>query len=167
MDTPRTVGAGPLLRALCEELGLRDPIDQVVSWDPQRCKLSPGERIQALVLNLLTARQPLYRVQEEFALTDPALLLGVGITAADLTDDALGRALDKLAAAGGAPVFSAVAARALLHDQVWTPDAALFVHWDSTTRSVYGTYPAATPGWASGPPLAIQRTGGPTGGRSS
>jgi hypothetical protein len=52
MDTPRTVGAGPLLRALCEELGLRDPIDQVVSWDPQRCKLSPGERIQALVLNV-------------------------------------------------------------------------------------------------------------------
>ncbi len=146
MDTPRTVGAGPLLRALCEDLGIRNTIDQVVPWDPQRCKLSPGERIQALVLNLLTARQPLYRVPEEFALTDTALLVGAGITAADLTDEALGRALDKLAAAGGATVFSAVAARALLHDQVWTPDAALFVHWDSTTRSVYGVYPNAGTG---------------------
>jgi hypothetical protein len=149
MDTPRTVAAGPLLRALCEELGLRDTIDQVVPWDPQRCKLSPGERIQALVLNILTTRQPLYRVQEEFALTDTALLLGAGITAADLTDDALGRALDKLAAAGGATVFSAVAARALLHDRVWTRGGALFVHGDSTTRSVYGAYPDATP-WGGG-----------------
>ncbi len=64
----------------------------MVAWDPPICKLSPGERIQALVLNLLTVRQPLYRVQAEFALTDPALLLGAGMTAADLTDDALGRA---------------------------------------------------------------------------
>ncbi len=63
-----------------------------------------------------------------------------------MTDDALGRALDKLAAAGGAAVFSAVAARALLHDQLWTPNAALFVHWDSTTRSVYGVYPDAGTG---------------------
>jgi hypothetical protein len=72
-------------------------------------------------------------------------LLGAGITAADLPDVALGRALDKVAVAGGATVFSAVAARALCHDQVWTPDAALFVHWDSTTGSVYGTYPAGPP----------------------
>ncbi len=55
MDTPRTVGAGPLLRALCEHLGIRNTMDQVVPWDRQRCKLSPGERIQALVLNLKTS----------------------------------------------------------------------------------------------------------------
>jgi hypothetical protein len=72
--------------------GSGETIDQVVAWDPPRCKLSPGERIQALVLNLLTVRQPLDRVQAEFALTDPALLLGAGMPAADLTDDALGRA---------------------------------------------------------------------------
>ena len=79
------------------------------------------------MLNLLNARQPLYRVQEEFALTDTALLVGAGIAAADVTDEALGRALDKRAVAGGAAVFSAVAARAWLHDEGWTPNAALFV----------------------------------------
>jgi hypothetical protein len=61
--TPRVVGAGPVLRALCEEIGLVGAIDAVVPWDRVRCRLSPGERILALVLNLLTARQPLYRVQ--------------------------------------------------------------------------------------------------------
>jgi len=87
-----------------------------VSWDSARCKRSPGERIQALVLNLRTARQPIYRVHEEFAVTDTPLLPGAGVTADDLTDDALGRALEKVAAAGGGTAFSAVAARALLRD---------------------------------------------------
>ncbi|AEJ38307.1 IS4 family transposase [Sulfobacillus acidophilus TPY] len=146
MNTPDIVGAGPVIRALCEEIGLVAAIDQCVQWDPERCHLSPGERILALVINVLTARQPLYRVHEPLALTDTPLLLGAGITATDLTDDALGRALDKIAAAGGATVFSAVAARALLHDRVWYPDGPLFVHWDSTTRSVYGTYPDAGSG---------------------
>ena len=56
----------------------------------------------ALLVNRLTEREPLYRVQEAFTLTDPALLLGHGITAWDLGDDALGRALDKLSPAGAA-----------------------------------------------------------------
>nr|WP_242848409.1 IS1634 family transposase [Sulfobacillus thermosulfidooxidans] len=141
MPTPVVVGAGPVIRALCEEIGFIEAINQTVAWDSQRCHLSPGERIFALVVNLLTARRPLYRVHEQFQLTDVPLLFGSGRTAADFTDDALGRALDKVAAAGGATVFSAVATRALLHDHVWTPDSPVFVHWDSTTRSVYGTYP--------------------------
>lgn len=85
------------------------------------------------MLNLLTARQP-YRVHEQFPVTDTAPLLGEGITSTNLTDDAFGRALVKIAQAGGATVFSA-ATRALLHDQVSTAETALFVHWDSTTRS--------------------------------
>ena len=83
----------------------------MVGWDATRCRLSPGERILALLVNLLTDREPLYPVPEAFRLTDVPLLLGAGIMAADLTDDAWGRALDKLAAAG-TEVFSAVAARA-------------------------------------------------------
>jgi len=149
MDTtPRVVGAGPVLRALCEEIGLVAAIDAVVPWDRARCRLSPGERILALGLNLLTARQPLYRVQEQYTLADAPLLWGAGITSADLSDDALGRALDKVAAADGAAVFSAVALRALTADRVLPDAAPLFVHWDSTTRSGYGTYPTAT---ADGP----------------
>ena len=102
------VGAGPMVRALADRLGLVPVIDAMVAWDADRYRLSSGERFLALLLNLLTERQPLYAVADAFALTDVPLLLGADVTAADLTDDALGRALDKLAAAGAAAVFSAV-----------------------------------------------------------
>jgi hypothetical protein len=88
------VGVAPILRALADRIGMVAVIDGLVAWDPSRCHLSPGERILALVLNLLTDHQPLYQVMDAFRLTDVPLLLGPGVTAEDLTDDALGRALD-------------------------------------------------------------------------
>lgn len=142
MLEPKVVGAGPLVAAMCRAIGLVDVLNQHLEWDHQRCRLSPGERILALIVNILTARQPLYRVWESFEKTDTALLLGAGITAADLNDDALGRALDKLFAAGPRLVFSYVCARAIAVEQVDTR----FLHRDSTTRSLYGAYEDPVPG---------------------
>ena len=133
------VGAAPILRALADRIGLVAVVDQLVAWDAERCRLSPGERILALVLNLLTDRQPLYQVTDAFRLTDVPLLLGPGVAAADLTDDALGRALDKLAAAGPAAVFSAVAARAYAVEAIDRGG----MHFDTTSRALYGEYPTA------------------------
>ncbi len=143
MNTPpqlaAVVGAGPLLAAVARRIGLVAPIDQMVTWDATRCRLSPGERILALVLNLLTEREPWYQVDDAFRLTDPALLLGAGITVDDLGDDALGRALDQLAQAGPAAAFSAVAARAYAVEALDRGG----MHWDSTSRALYGRYPTA------------------------
>lgn len=136
----KVVGAGPLIRAMCEGIGLREVIDENLEWDERRCKLSPGERIQALIVNILTSRRPLYRVWEGFTETDYELVLGAGVTPEDVNDDALGRALDKLQACEARLVFSLVATRALIHEQV----EHRFLHWDSTTRSLYGDYPTAT-----------------------
>ena len=138
-DTPRLVGAGPLVRAVCQAIGLQEIIDQHVSWDPARCKLSPGERILALIINILTQHRPVYRVWETFERSDPELLLGEGIALEDLNDDCLGRALDTLQAADARFLFSLIAARALTLEGVDTR----FVHWDSTSRSLYGEYPEA------------------------
>lgn len=140
MQEPKVVGAGPLIRALCEAIGLREVIDENLAWDDRRCKLSPGERIQALMINILTRRRPLYRVWETFEETDVELVLGEGITYEDLNDDALARALDKLQAADARLIFSLVAARAMVNEQV----EHRFLHWDSTTRMLYGEYPTAT-----------------------
>lgn len=41
-----------------------DTITEVVRWAPSRCRLFPGQRIEALVLNILAGRFPLYRVAE-------------------------------------------------------------------------------------------------------
>ena len=135
------VGAAPLVRAMCEAIGLRTLIDQQLEWDEARCKLSPGERIQALILNILTGHQPLYRVWESFEDTDCELLLGRGVAPEDLNDDALARALDKLHAAGPARVFSQLALHVLSQEAEGLPR---FLHWDSTTRSLFGEYPTAT-----------------------
>ena len=102
------VGNGPILAALARRIGPVTIIDQLLTWDATRCRFSPGEQIVALILNVVTEREPLYQVDDTFRLTDPALLLGAGITGDDLADDALGRALDKFAQAGPAEVFSAV-----------------------------------------------------------
>ena len=84
------VGAGPILSAVARRIGLVEIIDGLVAGDATRCRLSPGERILALILNLLTDRQPLYQVDDAFRLTDPALLLGAGVTVDDWGDDARG-----------------------------------------------------------------------------
>ncbi|MDA8205303.1 MAG: hypothetical protein M0Z36_04480 [Thermaerobacter sp.] len=65
-----------------------------------------------------------------------AVLVGAGRTAAELTDDSLGRALDKLARTHPAGVFSAVATQAYLHEGI-TLDGG---HFDTTSRSVTGAY---------------------------
>jgi transposase len=137
----RPVDAGPLVRALCEQLDVRGVLDRMLAWDDRRCKLSPGTRILALILSCFLRQRPLYRVGQGFHLTDCELLLGRGVTPEDLNDDALGRALDKLAAAGPRKVFSALCARAVAHEGV----ARTALHWDSTTRSFYGEYATAPP----------------------
>ncbi|MGC8490091.1 MAG: IS1634 family transposase, partial [Clostridia bacterium] len=135
---PRVVvGAAPILRSLADRIGLVAVVDQLVTWDAERCRRSPGVRI--VVLNLLTDRQPLYPVTDAFRLTDVPLLLGPGVAAEDLTDDAWGRALDRLAAAGLAAVFSAVAARAYAGEAI---DGG-GIPFDTTSRSLYGEYPPA------------------------
>lgn len=166
--TPRVVGAGPVLRALCEEIGLVGAMDAVVPWDRARCRLSPGERILAVVLNLLTARQPLYRAQEQYTLADPPLLLGTGITPADLSEEALGRALDKVAAADGAAVVSAVPRRALTADRVLPDAAPLRVCSIGTAPPgpcMGPIRPRRRTARASTPRTAIRRTIGRTSGR--
>ena len=132
----RVVGPAPLIGAVCDQIGLVEVVDSMTRWDRRQCKLSPGQRIKALVLNILSGRRPLYKVANFFKDTDVELLLGKGVGAEDLGDVALGRALDKLVKAGPKAIYSAVAARAVLLEQVDTT----FVHWDSTSRSVYGEY---------------------------
>ena len=131
-----TVDAGPLVRSLCDQLDMIGLINEMVTWDPQRCKLSPGELIVALVIACFLRQRPLYKVFLSFETTDCELLMGRGVTPDDLNDDALGRALDKFAAGEPEKIFAAICARAAVSEAV----DQRFLHWDSTTRSVYGDY---------------------------
>lgn len=133
------VGAGPLFRQMADDIHLVPLINQMVRWDDRQTHLSPGERILVLVLDVLSGKTPLYRVWERFATTDLEILVGAGRRPEDFTDDSLGRALDKLARAQPAKVFSTIALAAYAHDGITLGTG----HWDSTSRSLWGDFPTA------------------------
>lgn len=137
--TAKVVGAAPIVRALADHIGFIDVLNRLLPWDPVRTRVSPGERIFALMVDLLMGKRPLYRIEERLLETDVPLLLGEGRQAADYSDDSLGRALDKLAAANPKQVFTAVAAQAYTREQVQLRS----LHWDSTSKSLFGAYPHA------------------------
>ena len=60
----RVANAGRLIRGLCDQLERERSLDHAVIWDPARSKLSPGERILALLVCLFMRLRPLYRVHE-------------------------------------------------------------------------------------------------------
>jgi transposase len=129
-------GAAPLVAAFCREIKLRDIIDEMVTWDPKQCRLSPGALIEALVINVLVARKPLYRVEEFYRDMDLGVLFGEGVTADAFNDDALGRSLSKLAAAHPNRVYLALALSAIKVHEV---DVGA-VHADTTSISMAGEY---------------------------
>ena len=57
--TPRTVDAGPLIRGICDQLGIASVINEMVAWDPVRSKLSPGNLICALIICCFFRQHPL------------------------------------------------------------------------------------------------------------
>lgn len=88
--------SAPLVAALCDEIKVAEIINQLVTWDDKQCMLSPGTRIEALIVNVLSARKPFYRVQSFYEYQDPEVLFGKGVSADALNDDALGVFVVKL-----------------------------------------------------------------------
>jgi transposase len=131
-----TPGPGPLLVALLDELKIGNTIDSLVDWDKTQCKLSPGIRIEAMVLNILSGRTPLYEVEEFFTGQDLHNLFGIGVKASDFNDDCLARALDKLTQKGAKKVISTVLLNAIAIEKI---DIS-HLHADTTSVSVYGEY---------------------------
>jgi transposase len=132
----RDAGPGPIVSALCRELGVLETINRTVEWDEKQCNLDPGTHTLAMIINILCGRTPLYRVERFYAEQDIELLFGGGIDSSDFNDDALSRTLDKIYAAGPKKIFSAVALQALMKEEI----VLSTLHADTTSRLVYGAY---------------------------
>jgi hypothetical protein len=100
-------GAVPLTSPMCRALGITQAIDGLTGWDERQCRLSPRLLVEAIIVNLSGSRKPLYLIHEYFQHMDVATRFGPGIQARDLNDNALARALDKLARAG--PLYGTIA----------------------------------------------------------
>ncbi|MCF8568609.1 IS1634 family transposase [Alicyclobacillus tolerans] len=105
------------------------------------CKLSVGTRVKALLINIGTDRKALYKVQEFYEKRDTEVLLGEGVSASDLNDDALGRALDILYDLDMDKLYPRLALHTAQQLRVLDQyDDLLPFHSDTTSISLTGDY---------------------------
>jgi len=123
----------PIVKAYADKIGLVDAINQLV---PTEMAIDPGTIVLGMILDTLSGRSPLYRLEEFFTHQDTALLLGKAVPPEAFQDDTVGRVLERLYATGTMKVFTACAVRA---DQALHFDKR-YVHFDTTSVSVYGDY---------------------------
>jgi transposase len=123
----------PIVKAYADKIGLVEVINELV---PSEMEVDPGTMVLGLVLDTLSGRSPLYRLEEFFAQHDTELLLGKALPAQAFNDDTVGRMLDRLYEVGTMKLFTACAVRA---DTLFGLDKR-HVHFDTTSMSVYGDY---------------------------
>jgi transposase len=126
-----------IVAGVCREIGLAEWLDAQDSQSHER--VSVGTATVAMILNGLGfSNRRLYLVPQFFATKAVERLLGVGITADDLNDDCLGRALDWLYAHDPTTLFAGIALRARRAFGI----SARQIHVDTTSFSVTGQYAA-------------------------
>src|SRR5262250_747596 len=123
----------PIVKAYADKIGLVETINQLV---PTEMALDPGTVVLGMILDTLSGRSPLYRLEEFFTHQDTALLLGKAVPPEAFQDDTVGRILERLYATGTMKVYTACAVRA---DRVFGFDKR-YVHFDTTSITVYGEY---------------------------
>src|SRR5262247_3770801 len=123
----------PILKAYADQLGLVSLLNHYV---PTAMGADARTVVLALVLDTLSGRSPLYRLEEFFAQQDTALLLGKAVPPQALNDDTAGRVLERLYDFGTMRLFTACAVRASLRFGL----ERRYVHFDTTSRSVWGDY---------------------------
>jgi transposase len=130
----------PIIKAYADQLGLVEVLNQLV---PTELDIDSGTIVLGMILDTLSGRSPLYRLEAFFAQQDTELLCGKAVPAELFNDDPGGRVLDRLYEVGTIKLFTACAVRA---EQVFGFDKR-YVHCDTTSGSVSGDYlpPEAVP----------------------
>ena len=125
----------PIVKAYTDRLGLVELVNYLV---PSEMDLSPGIFFLGMVLDTLSGRNPLYRLEHFFEEQDTELLLGKEIDAKSFNDVNVGRFLDKAFEVGAVKIFKEISVQAV---ERFGLDCR-HVHFDTTSRSVYGDYEA-------------------------
>lgn len=81
----------PIVSAYVKKIGLVEEVNRLC---PSDAEVSAGHVVMALILDTLSGRSPLYRLERSFKGMDLELLLGTDIASSKLNDDAVGRVLD-------------------------------------------------------------------------
>lgn len=127
------VGHLPIVKDFAKKIKLVETVDAMVG---SQMELSPGITILAMVLDTLSGRTPLYRLEEFFEEKDTELLLGRDVKSELFCDYNIGRVLDKAFDTGPQKIFSQIAQNAV---GVFNVDPRR-THFDTTSVSVFGDY---------------------------
>lgn len=126
-----------LVAGMVDELGLPELIDTVIKQDPKQRQVSVGQCVKAMVLNGLGfVNRALYLMPHFFQDKPLERLLGEGVEAEHLNDDALGRALDAVYAYGPEQLYGQLAAQSVKRLGL----SCEVGHIDSTSFHVDGVY---------------------------
>jgi transposase len=123
----------PIVAAFVKRLGIAEEVNRLCGGQND---LSPGLVVEAMVLDTLSGRSPLYRLEHAFAKMDLELLLGVDIPASKFNDDAVGRTLDRMFDIGPGKILTAIAIRSVKLFGLETSHT----HQDTTSITLYGDY---------------------------
>jgi transposase len=124
----------PIIAAYVNKLGIIETVNRMCPADG--CDVSPGHMAAAMILDTLTGRRPLYRLESSFQNLDIELLLGIPIGAEKLNDDAAARTLDRIYRGNTGLIYGAVALTAVSLFNINTRH----VSEDTTSRIMYGDY---------------------------
>ncbi|MDA3821036.1 MAG: IS1634 family transposase [Bacteroidales bacterium] len=123
----------PIAASYCRSLNLMGVVNRIV---PTSMELSAGMMVQAMVLDVLSGRSPLYRVEQFWEQQDRLLLLGEDVSSHLFNDTNLGRALDAIFEAGSSKIITELGISAA---KVFNLDMGA-VSYDTTSTSVWGEY---------------------------
>ncbi|NBK25456.1 MAG: IS1634 family transposase, partial [Spirochaetia bacterium] len=123
----------PVAAAYCRTLDLMGVVNRIV---PSSMRLSPGLAVVAMVMDVLSSKNPLYRVEQFWEQQDRDLLLGKDVDSHIFNDTNLGRALDAIFEAGTSRIVTELGLEAAKKFDI---DVSI-VSYDTTTTSVWGEY---------------------------
>lgn len=127
------VGHLPIIKSYAVKIGLVDIINELVA---SKMDVDPGTIFLGLVMDTLSGRTPLYRLDEFFQDQDTELLLGKRINPAVFNDYNVGRVIDKAYEIGTIRIFSTISKQAVDVFEVNNRH----VSFDTTSVSVFGDY---------------------------
>ena len=126
-----------LVAAVCKDLGIAKRIDERLNRRDPRRIVSAGTAAVAMILNGLGfTNRRLYLTPQFFESKPIERLLEGNISAENLDDNALGKALDEISAYGSSRLFGEVAFEIALENDL----LGSLAHLDSTSMSVEGKY---------------------------
>jgi transposase len=121
-----------------QKLNFTEAFNEHLTWDEKQWKISPGELAKSVIFLPYVSRDrriSLYRVGESYKTVDMNLLFEGEFSTQDLTDDSIGRMLDRFHESGCTQFFTQLALSVYSKLGI---DFSKYLHGDTTSHVLYG-----------------------------